>query len=81
MRLYTLWCNDDGSNIPWALDAVDEYTVENNGGFPQSYLANRKGPDVRELIIDVPESAVRALFEAPTVKGAIVKDDGTLTKS
>lgn len=38
------------------------------------YLKKREDIHVRELILDVPEEAVRALFGPPTVKVTVVKE-------
>jgi len=74
--IYTLWhrgdANDSGEDAPWIVDAVDEYTVDNNCDFPPEYVKKRGMLEHRELVIDVPEKAVRALFEAPEVKATIV---------
>ena len=74
MRIWTLWHQGDNGDIPWITDAVDEYTVDEND-FPPPYLQKRADPLVRELIIDVPENAVRGLFEPPSVKATVIKDD------
>jgi hypothetical protein len=74
MRIYTLWHEGDDGDMPYIIDAVDEYTLDNNGEFPPPYLEKRADIHVRELIIDVPEAAVRALFEAPGVKATVVKE-------
>lgn len=75
MHIYTLWHQGDNDDIPWITDAVDEYTLDENGDFPPPYLEKRTDPLVRKLIIDVPEKAVRALFDSPSVKATVVKDD------
>lgn len=72
MKIYTLWHEGQGGDIPWLVGAVDEYTVDENNGFPEAYAEMRDRIYHRELVIDVPENAVRALFAAPEVKGAIV---------
>jgi len=75
MRVYTLWSREsaDDTDIPWLVDAVDEYTIEENG-FQKTYLEKRDSPNVRELIIDIPEKAVRELFDSPGVKATVVKE-------
>jgi len=73
MRIYTLWHEGDDGDIPWLEAAVDEYTVD-ECDFPPAYEEKRKDARVRELIIDVPEKAVRALFDSPEVKATIVND-------
>ncbi len=78
MRIYTLWHEgDDGGETPWIIDAVDEYTVDNNCEFPPPYCKERANVHVRELIIDVPEDAVRALFNSPSIKATVIKNDQT----
>ena len=74
MIIYTLWHAGDDGGAPWIVDAVDEYTIDNNCDFPPEYLKKREDIHVRELILDVPEKAVRALFGPPTVKATIVKE-------
>ena len=74
MRIYTLWHQGDNDDIPWLTDAVGEYTVDEYD-FPPSYLQKRADPLVRELILDVPEKAVRALFDSPSVKATVVKEE------
>jgi hypothetical protein len=75
MIVYTLWHAGDGDDAPWIVDAVDEYTIDNNCEFPPEYRKRREDIHVRELIIDVPEKDVRALFETPAVKATIVKKE------
>lgn len=74
MLIYTLWQSDGSADVPWCIDAVDEYTIDEHNGFPEGYAKKRDGKDVRELVIDVPNSAVTALFESPTVKGRVVSE-------
>lgn len=75
MIIYTLWHAGDDDDAPWILDAVDEYTIDNNCEFPPEYRKRREDIHVRELVLDVPEEAVRALFTAPTVKATVVKEN------
>ena len=72
MIIYTLWHRGDDDDVPWIVDAVDEYTVDNNCEFPPDYVRKRDDINVRELIIDVPEDAVRALFDSPGVKAKVI---------
>jgi hypothetical protein len=74
MRLYTLWHQGDEGDAPWIVDAVDEYTLDNNCEFPPQYLQKRADIHVRELILDVPEDAVRALFASPSVKATVAME-------
>jgi hypothetical protein len=75
MRVYTLWHEGDAGEVPWILDAVDQYTLNNSCEFPALYIRNRADTQVREMIIDIPEDAVRALFSVPSVKGTVIRDD------
>lgn len=75
MKIWTLWHRGDENDAPWIVDAVDEYTLENHGDFPPDYGTRRADPLIRELIIDVPEDKVRALFEAPAVQATVVSGD------
>jgi hypothetical protein len=74
MMIYTLWHAGDGDDLPWLVTAVDEYTVDENGGFPPEYFKRREDKLVRELILQVPMKAVSALFESPTVEATIIKE-------
>lgn len=76
MRIYTLWQREGSGDqdIPWIVDAVDEYTIDNNGEVPAEYLKKRANINVRELVIDIPEAAVRKLFDSPEVKAKVVKE-------
>lgn len=75
MIIYTLWHRGDEGELPWIIDAVDGLTVEKNCEFPPEYLKKRANINVRELIIDVPGSALRALFESPAVKAKVIERD------
>lgn len=72
MKVYTLWHRGDDNDAPWIVDAVDEYTIYNNGARPPPYIEKLADPNIRELLIDVPEDAVRALFGTPRVKATVV---------
>lgn len=80
MKIYTLWQHEerDNTTMPWCIGAEDEYTVDNNGGHTPEYCALRDkstlGFPVRELIIEVPDSAVMKLFRPPTVKASVVEE-------
>lgn len=74
MKIYTLWHAGDDGDIPWIVDAVDEFTVDNNCEFPPDYQKKRQDPLIRELIIDVPSEAIRSLFDSPGVKATVVKE-------
>jgi hypothetical protein len=74
MRIYTLWHAGDGDDLPWLTDAVDEYTVDENGGFPPEYQKKRADVLVRELVLQVPTKAVRALFDTPEIEATVIKE-------
>lgn len=75
LLIYTLWQAGDEGDIPWLVAAVDEYSVDANNGFPAEYAKLRERSDHRELVIRVPEKAVRSLFESPVVKAEVVKEE------
>lgn len=75
MKIYTLWKDpEDETAMPWLLDAIDEYTIEENNGFTEDYRDHRAQKGVRELIIDINEAAVLNLFKTPKTSGTIVQE-------
>jgi hypothetical protein len=76
MEIRTLWAPSEADDeMPWLVDAVDEYAIDSNGGLPDDYQeAMTKNPQYRELIILIPEQVVTKLFQAPLVNGAIKKN-------
>ncbi len=74
MRIYTLWHEGQGGDLPYLVGAVDEYTVDENGGFPKPYAELRIRADHRQLILDVPQKAVRTLFDLPEVVAKVVEE-------
>lgn len=74
MKLYTLWSQADATDdeTPWMVAACDEFSVDENNGYPEDYLKLKDSdPKLRELIIEIPQAAVIKLFRAPTVKGVV----------
>lgn len=63
------FCDNDPDLMPAVLAACDEYTEDAWGGTPDFFEdAMKTDPGrTRELIITIPEAAVRRLFEVPTV--------------
>jgi len=60
--------------VPWLKAAVDEYTVDTLGGeLPEDYQKALANTANRELIINIPEKAVRDLFIPPHVVGKITE--------
>lgn len=74
MKIWTLWRRDenDTDTMPWIVSSYDEYTAEEHDGVPYFYANERQDGD-RELIVEVPDEAVRALFMPPTVKAKVAK--------
>lgn len=78
MKIHILWTSIN-NRMPWALDAIDEYTLEENGDAIMSALkhAQHIGHDLgnlRWMIVEIDEDAVHNLFEPPTVKGEVLGD-------
>lgn len=77
MRVYTLWhAPEDELSAPYLVDAVDEYTLDELGEWPEEYAKRRTDPKIRELTLDVPDRAVTKLFESPTVTVKVADADG-----
>lgn len=85
MRITTAWAESEvDGEMPWLISAFDEFTEDSWGGTPTFFTdackeygpdAEGNGPRVRVLVIEIPESAVTALFEAPMVKGKVEGHD------
>lgn len=75
MLIYTLWERETATstNLPWLVDAVDEYTIDELGEAPESYRERLKNPNVRELVIDIKQSVVENLFDPPVTPGEVHK--------
>lgn len=73
MKITTAW--EDGGDGYFLISAYDETTWDAWGETPEFYMeavkAARKRAEgtIRELVIEIPDSAVRDLFATPTVKG------------
>lgn len=67
MKIRTIW-EHSGSihDAPWLVAAVDEYTIDEHCGLPEFYAKELKDGR-KELVLFVPESAVRNLFKTPSV--------------
>lgn len=62
------------NEMPLVGGVLDEYTQDAwNGVTPDYYLDEKESAktlgDVREMWVEIPEAAVKALFETPTVQG------------
>ena len=72
MKIFCLFRNpSDPDLMPWCIDATDEYTVE-ECGFTDEYEKLKAHPDVREIVISVPDSAITQLFKSLQVGGKVV---------
>ena len=75
MKIYTLWHQPNRDlEMPCLIDALDEYTLDENGGYPESYAERHADTAVRELIIDIPEKSVQALFKVPLVRADVITE-------
>lgn len=84
MRITTAWAESEvDGEMPWLISAYDEFTEREWNGTPDFFTeackkygpdAEGNGPRVRTLIIEVPEEAVEALFEAAVVTGIAVTE-------
>lgn len=71
MRIRTLWAESEADDeLPWLVAAVDEYTIDAHNGLPDFYKEQMLA-EHRELIVDIPTEAVRALFNVNTVIGKV----------
>lgn len=75
MKIRTLW--EEGytrASMPWLVASCDEYTEEEHGGIPELYQEelDKRTTHRRELIIEIPDSAVQKLFEAPVIQGKVL---------
>lgn len=77
MNIFTIWekQKDNDDDMPWLVDMIDEYTVEESGEFPESYIRSKMLPERREIIITVPDKAILDAFEITAIKGTVVKSD------
>jgi hypothetical protein len=75
MKITTAWAkNSDGT---YGLGCYDAWTHDALRGIPDEYreaieIARDGGDEVRELVIEIRDSAVTALFKVPTVIGKAV---------
>lgn len=70
VRIYTLWESEgivDGE-LPWLRAAVEP---DEMGELPAEYVAARRSPTAREMIVAVPDGDVRRLFQSPVVRGHV----------
>lgn len=84
MKITTAWAESEvDGEMPWLIAAYDEFTEDSWGGTPEFFTeackkygpdAEGNGPRVRILVIEIPQEAVEALFEAPVVNGEVATD-------
>ena len=73
MKIRMLWeRSQDVDDCAWLVSALDEYSDDAGGG--DDYYAQLKiNPELRrEMEIEVPDSAVYALFKVPTVPAKVL---------
>jgi hypothetical protein len=77
MKVRTLWHDEGDDGPPWLVAAVDMFSVDYNGELPDDYTKelSRCIDKRRELVIEIPDSAVTDLFRRPVVRASVVKTD------
>jgi hypothetical protein len=70
MRIFCLFRNDDPDAMPWLVEAVDEYVVEENG-FPPQYIKQKDAPNTKEIIVEVSGKDLIKAFAAVTLQGVL----------
>ncbi len=82
MMIWTLWEDPGDGDMPYLVDAYDEYTKENCGEVPPAYQAKiDEDPKRKELILEISEGAVRALWEPKKIKASHWTDVETAEKA
>jgi hypothetical protein len=73
MKVKMLWVMDESCETPWLAGAVDE-CLEDDVGLPPEYEnALKEHPRARELVVCVPNWALRDLFKTPEVDVKVEK--------
>jgi hypothetical protein len=77
MKLHVIAVFEPSNDVPWVVNAWDEWTIdENPPGFTEAVeKAKRENPraEVRVGVIRVPDSFLNDLFKPTEVKGEVVK--------
>lgn len=74
MKVYLLVERDNMATVDyWVTDAVDEYTMDEWGGYPDDFK-DKLSDDRRVLVVTIPDDALSLPFASPTVEGTIVND-------
>jgi hypothetical protein len=74
MKITTAW-EDAGDGYFFLISAYDETTEDAWGEIPEFYseavkaARKRDEGNVREMVIEIPDSAVAKLFRVPTIQG------------
>ena len=73
VRLAFMGGPGNADDMPTVIEACDEYTEDAWNGIPDFFQeALDKDPvNVRQIIVEIPQSAVKALFEVPVVQGEV----------
>ena len=73
MRIYCLFRREPAcpNDMPYLVDAVDEYTIDSLGETLEDYVEKSKDPNTREIVLVIPDKAVEGLFESPEVKARV----------
>lgn len=66
MKVYMLWEQTEPNDGPYLIDAIDEYTIDAWGGWPDFFVA-KQNVHTRVLAVEVSDETVRNLFEIPVV--------------
>lgn len=66
----------EGDDMPTVIESCDEYTEDSHGGIPEFFTeaiekVEKTGAMVRTMVITLPESAVKVLFQVPTVQAKV----------
>jgi hypothetical protein len=78
VKITTAWADNEPLMVPDLVSAYTEYDFDEWGDVPKPHAdavakARGEGVEVRELVIEVPDEAVEALFATPTVTGTVVE--------
>jgi hypothetical protein len=77
-RIRLAFMGEPSGDMPTVIEACDEHTEDAWNGIPDFFAegverAENSGSVVRQMIVELPESAVRGLFEVPTVAAEVVR--------
>jgi len=79
VKIYCVLSKHPDIDMPWLVDAWDEWSVEENpeGLGTDVKNAKKKHPacEVRTAVIEVPDSFLTSVFELPVVKGDVVVEE------